>query len=372
MPWDQLIIGLPEFVILSIKDEGILKISARYEGKSCCHKCKSDQLRKKDRFERVVRHVTFGEKLTELIIEGFKFYCKACRFYFRQRFPGILPRKRASEPFRKQVSRQHHDGLTQKTLAAKMRLGSATVERWYQDFVRLEHLKTHGAPCPIILGIDEHFFTRKKGYATTFVDLRKKKVFDVQIGRSKKALRSYLQKLKGREKVRVVVMDLSESYRSIVREYFPNAKIVADRFHVIRLVNHHFLAAWKQFDPLGRQDRGLLSLMRRHAWNLKEGQPAKLRSYFDKFPGLEAIYEFKQELVSLFLVKHRTKKQCVPLIKLFLNIIKQLRTSPVPSLKILGDSIYNWREEIVRMWRFVMHPPFQQKNYDIFRTPSLS
>lgn len=26
-------------------------------------------------------------------------------------------------------------------------------------------------PCPRVLGIDEHFFTRKKGYATTFVDL---------------------------------------------------------------------------------------------------------------------------------------------------------------------------------------------------------
>jgi len=233
-----------------------------------------------------------------------------------------------------------------------MHLGSATVERWYQDFVRLEHLKTFGAPCPIILGIDEHFFTRKKGYATTFVDLRKNKVFDVQIGRSKKALRGYLEKLKGRERVKVVVMDLSETYRSIAREFFPNAKIVADRFHVVRLVNHHFLAAWKQFDPEGRQDRGLLSLMRRHAWNLKEDQPAKLKSYFARFPALEAIYEFKQELVSLLLVKHRTKKQCSTLVRLFLSLKQQLRSSPIPSLETLGQSIHDWQEEIVRMWRF--------------------
>jgi hypothetical protein len=36
-------------------------------------------------------------------------------------------------------------------------------------------------------------------------------------------------------------MDLASNYRSLVRTHFPNAKIVADRFHVIRIVNHHFL-----------------------------------------------------------------------------------------------------------------------------------
>jgi transposase len=54
-------------------------------------------------------------------------------------------------------------------------------------------------------------------------------------------------------------MDLSETYRQIVRQYFPNAMIVADRFHVVRLVNQHFLKLWQQQDPVGRKNRGLLS-----------------------------------------------------------------------------------------------------------------
>ena len=40
-------------------------------------------------------------------------------------------------------------------------------------------------------------------------------------------------------------MDLAVHYRSLVRKQFPKAKIVADRFHVIRLINHHFLARWR-------------------------------------------------------------------------------------------------------------------------------
>jgi transposase len=59
-------------------------------------------------------------------------------------------------------------------------------------------------------------------------------------------------------------MDLAASYRALVRKHFPQARIVADRFHVIRIVNHHFLACWKELDPDGARNRGLLSLMRRH------------------------------------------------------------------------------------------------------------
>jgi transposase len=32
-------------------------------------------------------------------------------------------------------------------------------------------------------------------------------------------------------------MDLAAHYRTLVRKHFPQAKIVADRFHGIRLIN---------------------------------------------------------------------------------------------------------------------------------------
>ena len=59
-------------------------------------------------------------------------------------------------------------------------------------------------------------------------------------------------------------MDMSDTYRRIARRYFPNATIVADRFHVVRLINHHLLKVWKAHDAEGRKHRGLISLMRRH------------------------------------------------------------------------------------------------------------
>ena len=76
------------------------------------------------------------------------------------------------------------------------------------------------------------------------------KVYDVVLGRSEAALEAYLTRLEGKDEVRLASMDLATVCRSLARKYFPHAQIVADRFHVIRLINHHFLACWKGLDPV--------------------------------------------------------------------------------------------------------------------------
>jgi len=200
-----------------------------------------------------------------------------------------------------------------------------------------------------VLGIDEHFFTRKRGYATTFVDLGKHHVFDVKLGRSEASLRSYLSALPNRNNVKVMVMDLSETYRSIAKRYFPKATIVADRFHVVRLVNHHFLKVWQQQHPEGRKNRGLLSLMRRHEWNLKQEQRDNLIKYLDDYPGLKALYEAKQNLMRYLLLKTLNAKRMQRKLPGFLELIEHLHQSP---LRALAKTLESWLEPIVAMWRF--------------------
>ncbi|HVX57376.1 MAG TPA: ISL3 family transposase [Candidatus Saccharimonadales bacterium] len=202
-----------------------------------------------------------------------------------------------------------------------------------------------------MLGIDEHFF-RRPGYATTFCDLRGHKIFDVVPGRSEAALESYLEKLPGKEQVRVICMDLSSSYRALVKKYFPGARIVADRFHVIRLINHHFLACWREIDPVGARHRGLVSLLRRHRHNLKPEQECRLEAYWQQFPALREIWRFKQRLCYLLLKKHRTRRQCAPLARRFLKAIHQLSEAGLAQLVALGQTLAAWSVEIATMWRF--------------------
>ena len=46
------------------------------------------------------------------------------------------------------------------------------MERWFHDFLERKAAEMSAEPCPQELGIDEHFFTKKKGFATTFCDLK--------------------------------------------------------------------------------------------------------------------------------------------------------------------------------------------------------
>jgi transposase len=352
MPHDEIILGLSDYDIKKMEGHHQVTLQARYTGVVRCPRCQGERLRTKGRFIRRVRHEDWGMRQCWLELESHKYQCRGCGRYFNQRFPGIMPRRRNTEAFRRGIYQKHLDGIDRQTLARRERIAPATVERWFHDFLDRSIRERQNAPCPRILGIDEHFFSRKEGFATTFCDLEHHRVYDVTLGRSEAALEPYLQRLKGREQVRVVCMDLSDTYRSIIQKYFPNAMIVADRFHVIRLINQQFLGLWRFLDPEGSRNRGLLSLMRRHQHNLKDKQPQRLQAYLETVPGLKIIYDFKQRLTSLLLLKHRTAHQCRHLIPSWLEHLRELTYSHFPQLAQLGRTLSSWSNEIVRMWRF--------------------
>ena len=50
--------------------------------------------------------------------------------------------------------------------------------------------------------------------------------------------------------------------------------------------------------------------------------------------------------------KHRTRKQCVPLIRRFLNALHELSQPALAQLVQLGQTLTCWAAEIAAMWRF--------------------
>jgi transposase len=349
----QDLIGLPQYEISGIaRVAGEIEITARYTGAQSCPGCGSAELRNKGLVRRRVRHASWVADRVWLLLTGNRWLCRRCGRQFRHCFAGLLKCQRATEAFRFKVFKDHWDGISRSRVAEREGIGSATVERHAEHFLRRLAAERSSTVCPQVLGIDEHFFSRKQGYATTFCDLKNHAVFDVTLGRSQLALEAYLNRLEGKHLVRVVCMDLAPNYRALVEKHFPNATIVADRFHVIRLVNQHFLACWRQLDPEGSRNRGLISLMRRHRHNLSLDQQARLNAYLAKHPALETIYRFKQRLCYLLLKKHRTRKQCAELAPRFLRAVYQLRQQQLPQLLTLGNTLASWSNEIAAMWRF--------------------
>ena len=326
-----------------------IKLGYKY---SNCNKCSAESKTVYEKKTRTIQHSTWNTKTTWLKVLQRRFKCQSCGARFWERLPGVLPYFRRTEQLREQVAAAALHGHDNKKVAFNHKVGQATVQRDVDRFTFLRNQEKKSNICPVVLGIDEHFFTKKKGYATTFCDLRRHKVFDVVLGRSEKALDAYLNRLNHKDRCKVICIDLSNSYRSIIRKHFPKSKIVTDRFHVVRLVNHHFYELWKLLDPSKRKDRALTALFRRKPCNLDYKQSRNLDQYLNSVPGLKAAYDFRNQIHDLLSLKTLNHQSVKPAIRWFLGVIDQLKASPFPSMQTLATTLESWQEEIIRMFRF--------------------
>ena len=61
-----------------------------------------------------------------------------------------------------------------------------------------------------------------------------RRVFDILPSRTLETIQDYLRTFPNRDKVKYVVMDMNRGFRDAAKAFFPNAKIIIDRFHVVR------------------------------------------------------------------------------------------------------------------------------------------
>ena len=108
---------------------------------------------------------------------------------------------------------------------------AAILTYWVHDAVNRMDLSD---TCSIAM--DETSFRRGHKYVTVAIDEVRRRVFDVEPGRDKTAVKNVGKKLErnggNTKSVNSVTSDMSASYLSVVREVFPNAKQTIDKFHV--------------------------------------------------------------------------------------------------------------------------------------------
>ena len=237
--------------------------------------------------------------------------------------------------------------------------GSTARMRFSREMARTISPPVSDGICPPVLGIDEHSIHRKRTrnrrgtrFATTLCNLRTHKVFDIVEGREPKDLEAYFTALKGKENVRLICMDLSSSYRALIRRHFPNARIVADRFHVIRVVHQHFMDLIRQLLPQVKNHRGYLAALRTHPDKLFPQQKRILERLFAHHPAIQPIYEQMQKTNQLMRLKNITAREAKKRLPQFIALIESLKASGFKPIITLAKTLANWDEAITRMWRF--------------------
>lgn len=145
--------------------------------------------------------------------------------------------------------------------------------------------------------------------------------------------------------------DLSSSYRSIIQRWFPNARIVADRFHVVRIILHHFITLCRDITGDYTSKNKVCSLLRTNPENLKARGKLRLEALFIEFPALKPIYDEIRQLHALISKKSQTKRQCRHLTRRLIHAIERLETSCFTSFVTLAATLRAWAGPIACMWR---------------------
>jgi transposase len=217
----------------------------------------------------------------------------------------------------------------------------------YQVFYEQAEIKLRerkGAHWPTRIGIDEHFFTRRNGYsefATVFTNLSKGRLFEVAHGRSKKDLLQQVKDIPGRENVRLVAIDLSRGYRSLIKELFPNAQIVADKFHVLRLPSHYIIKEKTKIHG-HRQELRLRRLLLKNRSSLEYDVRCELDSYLTNHGKLNELYRAKEKLHQLYRIKGLKRAE-----RAMDKLIASLKESSLEELNRLSRTIRTWKNEIL-------------------------
>lgn len=353
-PVERIILGLPDLAIQGLVSARPLVIEVAWTGNPVCPHCQSTKLRIKDSFWRFIKSIRLHDRPSTLKIYCHKYRCLECGKYFNTRLPGVKRWSRTTEVLKQSIFSVYNKGHSNKDIAEDNGIGVATVERFYHQMIVHKNSHFQNRPCPRILGIDEHRFTKKQGFVTTFCDLKRQRIFDIALGKDVSKLHEYLCNLKGRERVRVVCIDMNSGYRNLVKQYFPNAVIVSDRFHVIRLVNHHLTSVCKSIDEehIAHGRGRLMRLLMTRKDRLTGEQCKRLQEYFSSHPAIQAVYDFCHKLNDLLRIKRKNRHDCTKYIPAFLQCVKQLQQSPFKAMRTLGTTLSHWKEEVVRMFRF--------------------
>ena len=229
------------------------------------------------------------------------------------------------------------------------RLNAPVLPIWvyecYYSQIAIKLRERQGMPWPEVLGIDEHFFRRIKGKGTEFVtmltDVKKKRLFEIALGKNTKNLIEQLAHIPGRENVRLVVMDLSKGYRALALKLFPNAEIVADKFHVLRLPSPIIMKIGRQIHG-HRQELKTRRRLLYNRGNLDYFIRQEIDSYLKGHPQLNEIYRAKEKLHQIYRTKGAAKASAA-----LVKFIAELKGSKIEELKRLGRTLKTWSTQVL-------------------------
>lgn len=201
------------------------------------------------------------------------------------------------------------------------------------------------------IGIDEHTWRkrnhgkRQTEFAALIVDHDRKRIAEVVNGKTVQSMTEALSYIPGRDRVEDVTIDMCDSFKSFVRGFFPNAKITADKFHVLRLMNPIINKARIEITDDKRKNP-VRKLLLRNRKNLEYFEKSALDTWLDQHSKMKEIYWIKESLYQFYRTKGFQRAS-----RALTNLTDKMAISEIPEILKLRKTLMRWRQEILNYFK---------------------
>lgn len=270
----------------------------------CCPHCRQYTFSGYDSRYRLVEDLPISGKRLFLYLPIYRLWCSSCRKVTTEWIEFMSPYQRFTHRYISFIHRLCAIS-TVKDVSEMTGLHWNTVQRLDQSYLE-EHLVKPSWEQIDTICIDEVSYKKRHHYFTIISDHATGQIIEIIEGRAYQNVARVLKKIKRRIRLKIkwVSVDLWKPYLKIVRQYFPKARIVLDKFHLVGQLN-------KAIDTI-RKDEQMVQegagrrILKNSRWlflygreNLNETQIQRLREITELNQNLYQAYLLKEEFRSI-------------------------------------------------------------------------
>ena len=201
---------------------------------------------------------------------------------------------------------------------------------------------------PEVISLDE--FKGNSGgqkYNSLIVDPKEKVVLDVLPNRFENDLVRYFSQFDSKNKVKYFVCDMNPHFRQVAKICFPQATIIADKYHVIRQV-------YWAMEKVRKNEQGKLSvhfrryfkksrnLLMKRPEKLTENEMDQLSLMFEIAPRLADAYRIKNDFLSVIRSKSSAEGK-----QRFIDWLFSVELMELTEFHDCTKAYHNWFQEIL-------------------------
>lgn len=228
-------------------------------------------------------------------------------------------------------------------VATEIRIDEKTVRNVFSNNVD-HQLKQLRIETPEILGIDEVHLIGKPRCVIT--NIEQGTIVDMLKTRNKSVLMAYFTSLKNKENIRVVTMDMWRPYFDVVSATIPHAKIVIDKFHVVKMASEAMENVRKAIrKELTQKERIQLKndryLLLKGNHQLTPMEKLSMESWLVQYQLLGQAYALKESFYNIW--NNKTRKEAE---EAFNTWSKQIPAELIDYFIPIVTTVDNWHKSI--------------------------